>query len=73
MLRNKQVLKLSLKKEMKQKLQIFGKQVAALTLGTPVFNPAFDVTPHGLITGIITEKGILVEIISKKLHHYLKK
>jgi methylthioribose-1-phosphate isomerase len=24
-----------------------------------VFNPAFDVTPHGLITGIITEKGII--------------
>ena len=23
-----------------------------------VFNPAFDVTPHSLITGIITEKGI---------------
>lgn len=37
--------------------KIFGKQVAPL--GTPVFNPAFDVTPHGLITGIITEKGIL--------------
>lgn len=25
----------------------------------PVFNPAFDVTPHRLIAGIITEKGIL--------------
>lgn len=25
----------------------------------PVFNPAFDVTPHSLITGIITEKGVL--------------
>jgi methylthioribose-1-phosphate isomerase len=24
----------------------------------PVFNPAFDVTPAELITGIITEKGI---------------
>lgn len=24
-----------------------------------VFNPAFDVTPHNLITGIITEKGII--------------
>lgn len=28
-------------------------------LDTKVFNPAFDVTPHTLITGIITEKGIL--------------
>ncbi|MGE7866522.1 S-methyl-5-thioribose-1-phosphate isomerase [Bacillus paramycoides] len=37
--------------------KIFGKQVAPI--GTPVFNPAFDVTPHELITGIITEKGIL--------------
>jgi len=26
--------------------------------GTAVFNPAFDVTPAGLITSIITEKGI---------------
>ena len=24
-----------------------------------VINPGFDVTPHELITGIITEKGIL--------------
>jgi methylthioribose-1-phosphate isomerase len=27
--------------------------------GLSVFNPAFDVTPHTLITSIITEKGIL--------------
>jgi len=27
--------------------------------GIKIFNPAFDVTPPGLITGIITEKGIL--------------
>ena len=27
--------------------------------GVNVINPAFDVTPHELITGIITEKGIL--------------
>ena len=24
----------------------------------PVFNPAFDVTPHRFITGIITEEGM---------------
>ena len=29
--------------------------------GVNVYNPAFDVTPHGLITGIITEKGICTE------------
>jgi methylthioribose-1-phosphate isomerase len=27
--------------------------------GAPAYNPAFDVTPHELVTGIITEKGIL--------------
>jgi methylthioribose-1-phosphate isomerase len=26
--------------------------------GTPVFNPAFDITPHEYITAIVTEKGI---------------
>jgi len=25
----------------------------------PVANPAFDVTPHGLVTGIVTEKGLV--------------
>ena len=27
--------------------------------GTPVYNPAFDVTPHRYITGIVTEEGII--------------
>ena len=27
-----------------------------------VFNPAFDVTPASLITGIITEKGVISPI-----------
>ena len=27
--------------------------------GVDVFNPAFDVTDHSLITGIITENGLL--------------
>jgi methylthioribose-1-phosphate isomerase len=26
--------------------------------GVPVYNPAFDVTPHRYITGIVTEEGI---------------
>lgn len=33
----------------------------------PVFNPAFDVTPGRLISGIITEKGILRPDFSKSL------
>jgi len=27
--------------------------------GVPVWNPAFDVTPHDLITGFVTDAGIL--------------
>lgn len=27
--------------------------------GVKVYNPAFDVTPHGLIAGLVTEKGLI--------------
>jgi methylthioribose-1-phosphate isomerase len=27
-------------------------------VGASIWNPAFDVTPHALLAGIITEKGI---------------
>ena len=37
---------------------INGKPVCALK-GVNIINPGFDVTPHELITGIITEEGIL--------------
>ncbi|MGI1658930.1 MAG: S-methyl-5-thioribose-1-phosphate isomerase [Desulfitobacterium sp.] len=37
--------------------EVFGVQVAPADV--PVYNPAFDVTPSKLITGIITEKGIV--------------
>jgi methylthioribose-1-phosphate isomerase len=37
--------------------------------GMKAFNPAFDVTPHSLIHGIITEKGI----IRKPFHKNLRK
>jgi len=35
----------------------FGKQIAPE--GVKVYNPAFDVTPHQLISGIVTEEGII--------------
>ena len=35
----------------------FGKQTAPD--GINVYNPAFDVTPHDYVTGLITEKGII--------------
>lgn len=36
-------------------------------LEAAVYNPAFDVTPHGLVTGIITEKGVLYPPFSTAL------
>lgn len=36
---------------------VMGKVVAPA--GVEVFNPAFDVTPHDLVTAIITERGVL--------------
>ncbi len=32
--------------------------VALVPPGSPVFNPAFDVTPARLVTGIVTERGV---------------
>ena len=36
---------------------LYGFQTAPKTV--EVYNPAFDVTPHSLVTGIITEKGVI--------------
>ncbi|MEO0136669.1 MAG: S-methyl-5-thioribose-1-phosphate isomerase [candidate division WOR-3 bacterium] len=37
-----------------------------------ICNPAFDVTPHNLITGFITEKGIVREPFGMKFAQFLK-
>lgn len=44
---------------------LFGKRTAPV--GVAVFNPAFDVTPYDLITGIITEKGVLFPPLDKAI------
>lgn len=41
----------------KEVSHIFGKSLAPK--GIHIFNPAFDVTPHELISAIITEKGVI--------------
>ena len=41
--------------------------------GVNVINPGFDVTPHELITGIITEKGILKPDYKKSIAEAFKK
>lgn len=37
--------------------------------GTPVYNPAFDVTPHRYITGVVTEEGICYPPFTQSLRH----
>jgi methylthioribose-1-phosphate isomerase len=39
--------------------------------GIRVYNPAFDVTPAGLITGIITEKGIVRPVHEQTIRQVL--
>jgi methylthioribose-1-phosphate isomerase len=43
----------------------FGRQTAPEGIG--VYNPAFDVTPARLITGIITEKGVIQPVSEKTI------
>jgi methylthioribose-1-phosphate isomerase len=48
-----------------------GKRIAAKKVST--FNPAFDVTPHTLIEGIITEKGIIRKPYERNLKRMFTK
>jgi methylthioribose-1-phosphate isomerase len=41
--------------------------------GIAVYNPAFDVTPHPLITGIITEKGLIQPVSEQAIRATLAK
>ncbi len=50
---------------------INGKPICALE-GVNVINPGFDVTPHDLIAGIITEKGILRPDYNKSISEAFK-
>ena len=43
----------------------FGKRTAPV--GVPVYNPAFDVTPHHLISAFVTEQGIIYPPYKEKL------
>lgn len=43
----------------------FGRQTAPDGIG--VYNPAFDVTPHDLITAIVTERGIIAPVIEENV------
>ena len=48
-------------------VQGFGKATAPD--GVAVYNPAFDVTPASLISGIITERGVVLEPTAERINH----
>ena len=48
-----------------------GVQTGPFGVGT--WNPAFDVTPHELLTGIITERGILLDNFETGLQNWFSK
>jgi methylthioribose-1-phosphate isomerase len=48
----------------------FGKQTAPD--GVNVYNPAFDVTPAGLISGLITEKGLVQPVTEPAIRERLR-
>lgn len=49
-----------------RELQFMGETQTA-PLEAAVYNPAFDVTPHELLSGIITEKGVILPPFGEKL------
>jgi methylthioribose-1-phosphate isomerase len=52
-------------------VNFFGKRTAPF--GAKVFSPAFDVTPSDLLTGIITEKGIIKKPFEESFKSLFKK
>ena len=53
----------------KEVSHIFGRPLAPK--GMKVFNPAFDVTDHGLVTAIITELGVINPPYLKNIRNYV--
>ncbi len=47
----------------------FGRQTVPDNV--PVYNPAFDVTPHELITALITEKGVITPVETRTIRSVL--
>jgi methylthioribose-1-phosphate isomerase len=56
-IKNKKGIKIEMRKAAEISQILFKKRIAPAQ--AKVLNPAFDITPHQLISGIITEKGII--------------
>jgi len=52
----------------KEVVEVQGKRIAPKNM--PVFNPAFDLTPHRFVSGIITERGIIKHPDRKKMANF---
>ncbi|MBI5253176.1 MAG: S-methyl-5-thioribose-1-phosphate isomerase [Euryarchaeota archaeon] len=55
----------------KKEIEFFNEKRTAAS-GAEILNPAFDVTPHKYITGIITEKGVLGAPFEKSIKRAFK-
>lgn len=49
--------------------ELFFKEPSA-PCSVPCYNPAFDITPHTLISAIVTEKGICYPPFEKSFSHF---
>jgi methylthioribose-1-phosphate isomerase len=48
--------------------EVTGRGGGAAPAGARVFNPAFDVTPHDLISAVVTELGIVEPAMGERMH-----
>jgi len=70
-IKNKAGIKIEMREAAEVTSILFKKRVAPKM--APVLNPAFDVTPHQLITGIITEQGIIRSPYLENVRQALRK
>ncbi|MCD4784549.1 MAG: S-methyl-5-thioribose-1-phosphate isomerase [Candidatus Eremiobacteraeota bacterium] len=57
--------------ERNHKELVYFQGIQSAPLDSDVYNPAFDVTPHNLVTAIITEKGVLYPPFDKALEEMM--
>ena len=68
-IKNKAGIKIEMRKDAEVTQILFKKEVAPNK--AKVFNPAFDLTSHKLITGIITDKGVILKPDAPKIKKIL--
>ena len=69
-LKDKNEIKIEMRQGAEVSSILFKKEVAPRK--SRVLNPAFDITPHELISGIITERGIIQKPYAQNIRKILK-